>query len=138
MLARTDNGELISASPSATAFYHADGNGNITALIYPNQLNAAKYEYDPFGNILSQRGTLSDANLYRFSCKEYHPTSGLVYYLYRFYESDIQRWPNRYDHKTPLDLGITRFFFEQTSNGSWEGLGMDELTDFGGDFFRTA
>jgi RHS repeat-associated protein len=38
---------------------------------------------------------LADGNLYRFSSKEYHPNSGLVCYLYRFYDPNLQRWPNR-------------------------------------------
>jgi RHS repeat-associated protein len=38
---------------------------------------------------------LADANLYRFSSKEFHVASGLVYYLYRFYEPTLQRWLNR-------------------------------------------
>ena len=55
----------------------------------------AHYLYDPYGNILSQSGPLADANLYRFSSKEFHVASGLVYYLYRFYEPSLQRWLNR-------------------------------------------
>ena len=50
---------------------------------------------DPYGNILSQSGPLADANLYRFSSKEFHVASGLVYYLYRLYEPNMQRWLNR-------------------------------------------
>jgi RHS repeat-associated protein len=50
---------------------------------------------DPFGNLLAQSGALAEANLYRFSSKEHHPTSGLVYYLYRFYDPGLQRWVNR-------------------------------------------
>jgi RHS repeat-associated protein len=64
-------------------------------LISANHLIAAHYLYDPYGNILSQSGSLADANLYRFSSKEFHATSGLVYYLYRFYEPTLQRWINR-------------------------------------------
>ena len=41
LLARTDMGQWIGDSAFATAFYHADGNGNITCLIYPNGLLAA-------------------------------------------------------------------------------------------------
>jgi RHS repeat-associated protein len=55
----------------------------------------ARYLYDPYGNLLSQSGSLADVNLYRFSSKEYHTASGLVYYLYRFYDPNLQRWPNR-------------------------------------------
>jgi len=91
MLARTDN----TGGTATNAYYHADGNGNVTALINSLQLLVARYEYDPYGNILSQSGPLADANLYRFSSKEFHPNSGLVYYLYRFYDANLQRWPNR-------------------------------------------
>src|SRR5208283_1582939 len=63
LLARTDGGQSIASLPSAHAFYHADANGNITCLINTNQAIVAKYEYDPFGNILSQSGSLADANL---------------------------------------------------------------------------
>ena len=75
-------------------FYHADGNGNITALVDSTQALAASYRYDPFGNLISKSGTLADANVYRFSSKEFHGNSGLYYYLYRFYWPGLQRWLN--------------------------------------------
>src|SRR5262249_52007575 len=89
LLARTDSGLLTVNSSSAHAYYHADANGNITALINANQAIVAKYLYDPFGGILSQSGPLADANLYRFSSKEFHRNSGLVHYLYRYYEPNL-------------------------------------------------
>ncbi len=55
----------------------------------------ARYEYDPFGNILSKSGPLADANLYRFSSQEYHHNSGLLLYLYRAYDPNLQRFVNR-------------------------------------------
>jgi RHS repeat-associated protein len=76
-------------------YYHADGNGNVTALVASNQLVVARYLYDPFGNTLSASGPIAEANLYRFSSKEFHAASGLVYYMYRFYDPNLQRWPNR-------------------------------------------
>ena len=79
--------------------YQADGNGNITCLISSSNAIAAKYLYDPYGNIISQSDPLADANLYRFSSKEFHPNSGLVYYLYRYYEPDLQRWVTRDPHR---------------------------------------
>ena len=95
LLARTDNGLLAIGDSRASAFYHCDGNGNVTCLIYSNQLVAARYSYDPFGNTLAATGPLAEANLYRFSSKEFHPNSGLIYYLYRFYDPNLQRWVNR-------------------------------------------
>jgi RHS repeat-associated protein len=93
LLARTD---LSPLNPQlSTAFYHSDGNGNITCLINASQAVVAKYLYDPYGNVLSASGLLAGVNLYQFSSKEFHANSGLIYYLYRFYDSNLQRWVNR-------------------------------------------
>jgi RHS repeat-associated protein len=64
-------------------------------LVDGNERIAARYTYDPFGNVLAMDGPLAEANLYRFSSKEAHPNSGLVYYGYRFYDPNLQRWINR-------------------------------------------
>jgi RHS repeat-associated protein len=95
LLARTDNSQLIIGSSSANAYYHADGNGNVTMLINSYQAIVAKYLYDPFGNTLSLNGSLASANIYRFSSKEWNDTAGLYYYLYRYYDPILQRWLNR-------------------------------------------
>jgi RHS repeat-associated protein len=95
LLARTDNSVLATLPSAAHAYYHADGNGNITCLINSSNAVMARYLYDPFGRILSQSGSLAAANLYRFSSKEFHVSSGTYYYLYRFYDPSLQRWVNR-------------------------------------------
>src|SRR5439155_13167286 len=95
LLARTDHGLLTTGNGIPHAFYHSDGNGNITALLNDKQLILARYAYDPFGNILSKAGPLADANTYRFSSQEYHQQSGLLLYLYRAYDPNLQRFINR-------------------------------------------
>ena len=95
LLARTDMGQWIAGSSFATTFYHSDANGNVTSMVYPNGFLAAKYLYDPFGNMLAQSGSLASANRYRFSSKEWDSNSGLYYYLYRFYDPNLQRWLSR-------------------------------------------
>jgi len=87
LLARTDG--------NGSTFYHADGNGNVTALLNASQTVVAKYLYDAFGNTLAESGALAEANAYRFSSKEWNANSGLYYYLYRFYDPNLQRWVNR-------------------------------------------
>ncbi|HNQ91127.1 MAG TPA: RHS repeat-associated core domain-containing protein, partial [Verrucomicrobiota bacterium] len=67
-------------------------NGNITCLVDGAGAVAARYVYDPYGNLIAKAGRLADANLYRFSSKELHVASGLYYYGYRFYEPSLQRW----------------------------------------------
>src|SRR5882724_12292079 len=76
-------------------FYHADANGNIVYMVDSSQAMVASYRYDPFGNLINKSGSLADANVYRFSSKEFHVASGMYYYLYRFYDPNLQRWINR-------------------------------------------
>ena len=94
LLARTAQ-SYVDAPMAGHAFYHTDGNGNITMLINSSQAIVAKYLYDAFGNVLSKSGLLADANVYQFSSKEKDLNSGMVYYLYRYYDPNLQRWPNR-------------------------------------------
>jgi len=109
LLARTDMGQWIGDNAFASAFYHSDGNGNVTCMIYPNGSIAAKYLYDPFGNTLAQYGTLAGANNYRYSSKEWNANSGLYYYLYRFYDPNLQRWPTRDPIQEAGGLNLYRF-----------------------------
>jgi len=90
-------------------FYHADGNGNITFMLNSSQTMVARYRYDPFGNTISQSGALAGANMSRFSSKEIHPSSGLYYYGYRFYDPSLQRWMNRDPLEERYDLNLYRF-----------------------------
>ena len=78
-----------------TAYYHADGNGNITAMMNRHGQLVAEYHYDPYGNLLAHAGPLADINRYRFSSKQYQPESGIYYYGFRFYDPSLQRWINQ-------------------------------------------
>jgi RHS repeat-associated protein len=92
LLARTAHSAL--STYHSSAFYHSDGNGNVTALVNSNQIVVARYSYDPFGGLLASSGPLAEANTHRFSSKECHANTGLYYYGYRFYEPHLQRWLN--------------------------------------------
>lgn len=94
LLARTDYGQEIPGAPT-TAFYHVDGNANVTMLIYANQIVAAKYLYDSFGNTLSLSGPLANLNVYRFASKEWNANAGLYYFVRRYYDPMLQRFINR-------------------------------------------
>jgi RHS repeat-associated protein len=84
LLARTDG--------TGSAFYHADGAGNITALLDYQQNVAARYAYGPFGNLLGKWGPLLDANTMRFSSRPLQPIAGLYDYGFRQYDPSLQRW----------------------------------------------
>jgi RHS repeat-associated protein len=87
LLARTD--------ANGSTYYHADGNGNITMLLDASQNIVAKYLYDPFGNILSQSGSLANANVYRFASKEWNANADFYYFGRRYYDPMLQRFLNR-------------------------------------------
>lgn len=108
-------------------YYHADGNGNITLLVNDSQTPVAKYVYDAFGNLISKSGILANANLYRFSSKETHANSGLIYYLYRYYDPHLQRWQNQ----DPIQEKGGNNLYEFGRNDSVSGvdpLGLDCCT----------
>jgi RHS repeat-associated protein len=88
LLARTDH------SPQSHAYYHSDGCGNISTILNSSQFLLARYLYDPYGNTLVASGPLAQANTYRFSSKEVHAPSGLIYFGLRFYNPTLQRWVN--------------------------------------------
>jgi RHS repeat-associated protein len=95
----------------------ADGNGRIFESLVISTSEGGQthhmtisrtdpFIYDPFGSTLAQYGSLASANSYRFSSKEWNANSGLYYYLYRFYDPNLQRWLNQ----DPLmDFGSTTF-----------------------------
>jgi RHS repeat-associated protein len=93
LLARTDH--QATNALLATAFYHCDGNGDITALVSQNGLILAWYIYDPFGRALAHTGPLADANVYRFSSKMWNASIDGYYYGRRFYSPNLQRWLNK-------------------------------------------
>lgn len=97
-------------------FYHADGNGNITSLVNTNQSIVASYRYDPFGNTISQSGSLAGSNLYRFSSKQLHLNSGMYYYGYRWYLPQLQRWVNRDPIGEEGGINLYRFVLNNSVN----------------------
>jgi RHS repeat-associated protein len=90
-------GGLLARSQHSTtntqhAYYHSDGEGNITALMDAEHHIIAGYLYDPFGRQFGQWGALAQANRMRFSSKPVHAQSGLYDYGFRHYDPNLQRW----------------------------------------------
>jgi RHS repeat-associated protein len=87
-------GILAITQDNQTGYPFADGNGNISHIHSPTDEVLASYQYDPYGNKLTQTGPWQNQP-YQWSSKEHHQASGLVYYLFRFYLPELGRWPNR-------------------------------------------
>ncbi len=71
-------------------FYHADGLGSIVALTDLSGNVVQTYEYDSFGNIVRQTGTIP--NPYTYTAREYDEESGLYYYRARYYDAKTGRF----------------------------------------------
>ncbi len=84
---------LARADGNGTTYYHADGSGNITALINFNQVMVARYEYDAFGRRLAQSGSMAAVNEMGFS--SFPTVLGMVFSPGRPYLPELQRWLNR-------------------------------------------
>ena len=85
LLARTDT--------NGSTFYHADGNGNITALIDAQENIVGRYMYGPFGKLLGQWGALAPVNVMQFSSKPSY--RGLDDFGLRWLMPDLDRFANQ-------------------------------------------
>ena len=96
LLSRSEN----SSGVVETHYYTCDGNGNVGQLIDMGTSGiSAHYQYDPFGNTTHLKdfdttGVVHD-NPYRFSTKFTDDETDLVYYGYRFYNTNLGRWGSR-------------------------------------------
>tara|TARA_B100001093_G_scaffold263529_1_gene251933 strand:+ start:492 stop:1514 length:1023 start_codon:yes stop_codon:yes gene_type:complete len=56
---------------------------------------ASGHSYGPFGELVSQTGSYSTTNTYKFSTKPQDAETGYYYYGFRYYDSSNGRWLNR-------------------------------------------
>ncbi len=70
--------------------YFYDGKGNVEAVLDWERNVAAAYRDDPFGKLLAKTGALDQP--FRFSTKRFDALTGLSYYGYRFYSTEIDRF----------------------------------------------
>ena len=95
--------------------YVFDASGNVEAVLDSAQQAVAAYRYDPFGNLLAQRGTFTQP--FRFMTKRTDTGAGLVYFGYRFYAPELGRWTSR----DPLgeDGGVNLYAYVGNNPVNW-------------------
>ncbi len=93
---------------SQNYFYHVDGLGSITNITDSTGATVKTYQYDAFGNIINQTGTL--VNPFTYTGREYDSESGLYYYRARYYDGRIGRFLQEDKETgqltTPLSLNL--------------------------------
>lgn len=78
----------------STINYLYDANGNVISAFSPYGETVASIRYSPFGKIISEKGTRLQEVAFKFSTKAVDK-SGLNYYGYRWYDSELGRWLSR-------------------------------------------
>ncbi|MGG3897827.1 RHS repeat domain-containing protein [Aeribacillus composti] len=84
-----ENGQLLAMKKgSATYFYHYNAHGDVIALTEAQGNIAARYQYDTWGNILSQSGDMAAENPYRYAGYQYDNETGLYYLIARYFHPE--------------------------------------------------
>jgi RHS repeat-associated protein len=114
-------GGLVFVRDSSTSgsYYPAyDGNGNLTAMILASSGAAvAKYEYSPYGELLTSTGTYASTNPFRFSTKYTDSETNLAYFGYRYYNPETGRWINRDPSQERGGKNLYQYVFNAPTNG---------------------
>ena len=76
-------------------YYHYNHKGDVVALTDANEKLAAYYEYDAWGNTMTEAEAEGVDNPCRYSTKEWDQKSGLYYFGARYYSPEIGRWTQR-------------------------------------------
>ncbi len=107
-------------------YYLSDGNKNTRALFDVNGTLIEKYDYTPFGQLISNNN--SNINPFKFSSEYHDIETDLIYYNYRYYNPLDGRWLNR----DPIEEqgGINLYLMSQNNTiNYWDILGYSSFYD---------
>ena len=97
--------QTVSGTPK-TSFYGFDGHGSVRFLTDVTGAITDTYDYDAFGNLISQTG--STPNNYLFAGEQFDPVLGIYYNRARYYDQRQGRFwsmdSNEGDVQAPLSL----------------------------------
>jgi RHS repeat-associated protein len=113
-------GEQISG---VNYFFTRDHLGSVREMTDASGAIQARYDYDPYGRRTKISGSL-DAD-FAFTGDYYHAASGLYLTLYRAYDSDLGRWPNRDPIQERGGLNLYAYVANNPVN-KIDPLGLDE------------
>lgn len=77
-----------------TYYYVANLQGDVMQLVNSSGTAVASYEYDPYGNIVSQSGDMAEINPLRYRSYYFDSESSLYYLQSRYYDPEIGRFIN--------------------------------------------
>jgi len=96
-----DSGLPYALKQGETIYYYiVNVQGDVLAIVDSNGANAATYEYDPYGKVLSASGNLANVNPLRYRGYIYDSESQLYYLQSRYYDPETGRFINADDYVT--------------------------------------
>lgn len=96
---------------------------NVSALFDSSGIRRAKFEYTPYGEMLTTEGEWASTMPFRYSNEYCEEDLGLVYYNYRHYNPKDGRWISRDSIGEEDDVNLYGFVFGSPSRNV-DGLGL--------------
>ena len=108
--------DQLSAQPK-TYYYVLNLQGDVVKLVTESGAVVASYEYDAWGNILSQSGSMADRNPLRYRGYYYDSETGFYYLQSRYYDPATRRFINADDYASTGQglLGTNMFAYCRNS-----------------------
>ncbi|HEY2116916.1 MAG TPA: RHS repeat-associated core domain-containing protein, partial [Candidatus Angelobacter sp.] len=102
--------QTIGGTPK-TSFYGFDGHGSVRFLMDSTGAITDTYDYDAFGNLLSQTGTTP--NNYLFASEQFDPVLGIYYNRARYYDQRQGRfWTmDTYEGDPQSSLSLHKYLY---------------------------
>ena len=76
-------------------YYHLNTHGDVVSLTDENGSTVSEYQYDAWGNIISQSGLMATENPYRYAGYQFDEELGLYYLMARYYNPNNGRFLTR-------------------------------------------
>jgi RHS repeat-associated protein len=118
-------------SQSPLHYYGMDGHGSVRYLTDTTGKITDTYDYDAFGNLISQTGTT--ANNYLFAGEQFDPALGVYYNRARFYDPKNGRFLNADPSEGTQDdpVSLHKYLYARNNPVSLiDPSGLDFLSDF--------
>lgn len=119
-------------SVSSTRYVAHDLLKNVSALFDSSGTRQAKFEYTPYGEILTVEGAWASTMPFRYSCEYCDEDLSLIYYNYRHYNPQDGRWLSRELLGERESMNLYRFMVNSPS--CWNDLlGLKRITGYQSD-----
>ncbi|MDC3414928.1 RHS repeat domain-containing protein [Terrihalobacillus insolitus] len=94
-------------------YYHFNAHGDVIGLTDENGSFVAEYQYDAWGNIIIQSGSMASKNPYRYANYRYDEETKLYYLITRYYDAYIGRFltKDKFQGINTEPLSLNRYIY---------------------------